>query len=142
MTNFIIIFAQKPIQENYASNCVNYGCGGINIDGCRVACDDKAKFLAGVVSKSGAIFGGGEGMYHNRPRGDDARTGGRWPANLIHDGNDEVLALFPVTETHPGVYRKQGGVGNIQFNSSRQLGTIVSTGNKGSAARFFKSFNQ
>jgi site-specific DNA-methyltransferase (adenine-specific) len=60
---------------------------------------------------------------------------GRWPANLLHDGSDEVVGLFPVT--------KNGGR-NEGKNPEGQGVMGWSTGNPtnyagdtGSAARFF-----
>lgn len=31
-----IIFAQKPIENSYAENCLKWGCGAINVDACRI----------------------------------------------------------------------------------------------------------
>jgi len=33
-------------------------------------------------------------------------TKGRWPANLIHDGSQMVMDLFPVTTSGTGAIRK------------------------------------
>lgn len=66
--------------------------------------------------------------------GDD----GRWPANLIHDGSDEVVALFPVTTS--GAVRagtvdhgKEAGV--LGGYDGRAMPEIEAS--TGSAARFF-----
>jgi site-specific DNA-methyltransferase (adenine-specific) len=66
---------------------------------------------------------------------------GRWPANLIHDGSDEVTRLFPVTTS--GAARngdrgkRPGGFGNIGADKGdpRPCGEMY--GDTGSAARFF-----
>ena len=65
--------------------------------------------------------------------GDDT---GRWPANLIHDGSDEVTKLFP--ESNGGAYPKKtnkrhfysGPIGGLEKESRVEMGS-------GSAARFF-----
>lgn len=66
---------------------------------------------------------------------------GRWPANLIHDGSDEVLAAFPVTSSHDtadsGGRREKSDRAAAGFNHSK-LGTLpAGRGDSGSAARFF-----
>ena len=65
---------------------------------------------------------------------------GRWPANLLHDGSDEVLAAFPVTGPS-NVRRPTGGAiyGGNSLNSTVTSDTTVRgvSDNGGSAARFF-----
>ena len=69
---------------------------------------------------------------------DECRVGtesiGRFPANIIHDGSEEVLEIFPETKSGTGAIRKNAkglfGLGgdnkpNIEYDD------------KGSAARFF-----
>jgi hypothetical protein len=63
---------------------------------------------------------------------------GRWPANLIHDGSDEVVGLFPVT----GPARSGGASGSnanpmswTEANPTRER--MGHNDNGGSAARFF-----
>ena len=63
---------------------------------------------------------------------------GRWPANLIHDGSDEVLACFPETGASPPVGSMGGG-----SNKHSVYGDFAGErhqnghGDSGSAARFF-----
>jgi site-specific DNA-methyltransferase (adenine-specific) len=63
---------------------------------------------------------------------------GRWPANLIHDGSEEVVGLFPVTTSgsrKQGTYRGTSGsdsIGNYGLFDSAEI-----NGDTGSAARFF-----
>ena len=75
---------------------------------------------------------------------DGSRVGaenGRFPANLIHDGSQEVLDLFPETKSGARKARTgpRGGKGFGMFDdekSSQALGTWPAD-NGGSAARFF-----
>jgi site-specific DNA-methyltransferase (adenine-specific) len=64
---------------------------------------------------------------------------GRWPANLIHDGSEEVTGLFPQTKSgtiSPHHQRStDGGKGNTHGKMAGVLG--ASFGDSGSAARFF-----
>src|ERR1700681_570869 len=86
-----ICLARKPLAGTVAANLLAYGVGGLNIDGCRVACSDKTPFPVEATSPDGAIATG----LHHKPRGDDTAPTGRWPANIIHDGSDTVVNQFP-----------------------------------------------
>lgn len=86
-----IVMARKPLSENtVADNVLRWGTGALNIEASRVACDDKTPFPVGAVSKEsvGKNYGG-------KPRPDDHHKDGRWPANVVHDGSEEVLESFP-----------------------------------------------
>ena len=62
---------------------------------------------------------------------------GRFPANFIHDGSDEVLELFP--RAKGGAYpAKRGQAVNTAFASGQETeGGFRAMGDDGSAARFF-----
>lgn len=144
-----ITVARKPLDEKtVAANVLEHGTGAINVDGCRVA-------ATGESLHGGGSTVGKRAENHNegwqRPWMDDeaareamrersaasqakAEQLGRWPANLIHDGSDEVVGLFPVTTSGGGAIRKNAkglfglggdGVANVEY------------GDTGSAARFF-----
>lgn len=85
-----VVLARKPLGEKtLAANVLKHGTGAINVDGCRVGFEGENTSRA-LVAPTG-IF------QHSRQVGsvnDDWRKG-RFPANLIHDGSDEVLAGFP-----------------------------------------------
>jgi site-specific DNA-methyltransferase (adenine-specific) len=81
---------RKPLSEKtVAANVLKWGTGGINIDGCRVG-TEKIKINGGGVFPEG---GGCTWAEVNQERT------GRFPANLIHDGSQEVLDLFPETKS-------------------------------------------
>jgi site-specific DNA-methyltransferase (adenine-specific) len=63
-------------------------------------------------------------------------TEGRWPANLIHDGSDEVVGLFPTTTSGKPSGKRNATTG---FSSGITSGSadLTGYGDKGSAARFF-----
>lgn len=80
-----ITVARKPLIGTVAANVLEHGTGAINVDGCRVGAD------------------GGTTRSEQAPYADSGwRTGhkveplnaGRWPANLIHDGSEEVTELL------------------------------------------------
>jgi DNA modification methylase len=79
-----IVVARKPLSEkSVAENVLKWGTGGINIDECRVETDE--------VRKGGATTNGNLGWKPSK----EIYTNGRFPANFIHDGSDEVVELFP-----------------------------------------------
>jgi DNA modification methylase len=72
-----IVLARKPLDGTVAANHLRHGCGGLNVDGCRVGTDGGCK---------GAGVGAGGRCYGDGLNGTFAKpvTGlGRWPANLI-----------------------------------------------------------
>jgi site-specific DNA-methyltransferase (adenine-specific) len=87
---------RKPLSEKtVAANVLKWGTGGINIDDCRVGTDAEWSYPNGA---GGNGFHGGVGRSADGSRTDACKaTKGRFPANLIHDGSQEVLDLFPET---------------------------------------------
>ena len=89
-----ITMARKPFKGTVADNVQMYGTGAINIDGCRIACDDgfeKAwdKPISTNISAKGGKFIS-EGVQHQVDLS-DYKPSGRWPANVLHDGCEDVL---------------------------------------------------
>jgi DNA methylase len=66
-------------------------------------------------------------------------TGDRWPANLIHDGSDEVVACFPTAPGQQCRARTDGASqGNNTFGALKHVTYEPEPrGDTGSAARFF-----
>lgn len=105
-----MVLARKPLGEKtVAENVLRWGTGALNIDGTRIPSDDVIPMMSGK-----AVLGGTSNGY-DRPWKNDplkvaererraaeaidkANAMGRWPANFIHDGSDEVLELFPETK--------------------------------------------
>jgi len=127
-----ITIARKPLIGTVAENVLAHGTGGLNIDGCRV----PGEPWKAVAPNSGGRSGGVMGKKSDHPGG-EPNLSGRWPANLIHDGSDEVLAGFP--ETKSGARKSgQGGNGDsgiVAFRNKPNTNDFPS--DSGSAARFF-----
>ena len=123
-----ITVARKPLIGTVAANVLAHGCGGLNIDGCRVEAPDGSSTARkpSMVKDTAAGFGKGIAMGGN---GSDL---GRWPANLIHDGSEEVTGLFP----HGGAH---GGKGRFVQHAwaGREATEQSIERSEGSAARFF-----
>ena len=76
--------ARKPLAEKtVAENCLKYGTGGINIDGCRVGTGDDR--VGGGLAKEN--FGINGMPQTERP------SGARFPANLILSWNSDEYML-------------------------------------------------
>ena len=132
-----MVLARKPLIGTVASNVLTHGTGGLNIDGSRVGSDERTFDSKGIRSGSGNFIGDDW-----KPENNPTTVEGRWPANFIHDGSDEVVALFPNSNGAGGstpnvkVTGYGDGIGN---------GTTIYTPNdrkefnsgSGSAARFF-----
>ena len=90
-----ITVARKPLIGTVAANVLEHGTGGINVDACRVGTFQNTT-PSGVDRRNAKLaeLGYRPGEYQMGEREPDG-TPGRWPANLIHDGSDEVLGLFP-----------------------------------------------
>ena len=97
-----ITVARKPLIGTVAANVLEHGTGGLNIDGCRVG-DFQNLTPSGVDRRNAALAEAGyrPGTYQMGDKPPDTPPG-RWPANLIHDGSDEVLAAFPDAKGQQG----------------------------------------
>ncbi len=128
-----ITVARKPLVGTVAENVLKHGTGAVNIDGCRVATDE----LKGKIynNKGDALSWGGtyeKGIAYGNEQG-------RWPANLIHDGSDDVVGLFPQSkstggQSSLGAFRNADVYGK---GKDERWGEDPGYGDSGSAARFF-----
>lgn len=121
------VLARKPIEGTVANNVLKHGTGGLNIDGTRV----EGKPWASVAPNKGGRSGGVMGKQTTHPGG-EPNTLGRFPANLIHDGSDEVEAVFPQTKNGGGNSTSKRETWLRQETEPTQY-----AGDKGSASRFF-----
>lgn len=93
-----ITMARKPFKTSVAENVLKNGVGGINIDGCRVATDDNLQAVVkGIRSESWRIMESRNDIENEKKLYGTPKGMGRFPANFIHDGSDEVKDLFPDT---------------------------------------------
>jgi DNA modification methylase len=136
-----IVLARKPLAAGtVASNVMEYGTGALNIDGCRIPASASDIAAAAVPSRNNLRFCQQDGVG----RGDSIHdmSAGRWPANVIHDGSDEVEAAFAVfrESKSPGTYKRsvlQGyGTGKI-YSKGGLRDQQNGHGDTGTASRFF-----
>jgi site-specific DNA-methyltransferase (adenine-specific) len=128
-----ICLARKPLVGTVAANMAAYGTGCLNIDGCRVSLPDGDALHDGVKHDGHALDANGAWGFKAVDR---APGLGRWPANIIHDGSDEVLAGFPETQDGVAVRSRSGG-NNIFSDKAKPQLDDMGYGGGGSAARFF-----
>jgi site-specific DNA-methyltransferase (adenine-specific) len=88
-----ITVARKPLIGTVAANVLAWGTGALNVDGCRVGTEKRVPASCRQGRDSGSMSGHmGADSLDNSGMNPNI---GRWPANLIHDGSDEVVGLFP-----------------------------------------------
>jgi len=128
-----IVLARKPLIGTVAANVLEFGTGGLNIDGSRVG----SVILPEAFSSPTALMGGLQNV-DDRARSKTPERTGRFPANLIHDGSDEVLAGFPDTGKSTG-----GRIGKKVMGDVTNVPAGIfeagdpGYGDSGNAARFF-----
>ena len=82
-----IVLARKPLKGTIAANVLEYGVGGINIDGCRITSAEPVVIHS--PAKKTLLNSG------HKDLGAWVDDRGRYPGNLVHDGAEEVLGLLP-----------------------------------------------
>ena len=131
------ILLRKPFKGTVANNVLEWGTGGINIDGCRVGIEDNLNGGGNIDKSNYETVTLPSIPVRNRS---GSENGGRFPANIIHDGSDEVLAVFP--ETKSGSLKK-GSTVSTEHQADHKWGMkgvkrkVGFDSNSGSAARFF-----
>jgi DNA modification methylase len=131
-----IVLARKPLSEaTVAANVLKWRTGALNIGASRVGTEGGTKGCD--AGPSNGILGDGLNGSFGKP----VPGLGRWPANVVHDGSDEVVGAFPST-----------GGGGTPRSASPNKGSAWAIGQErssipggatycdaGSAARFFYS---
>jgi len=137
-----ITVARKPLIGTVAENVLTHGTGAINVDGCRVETDPNIDDprLGGNGAWTTSKQQSGDTV--SLPRGTVKSSPlGRWPANLIHDGSQMVLDLFPESNS-----ARANGNPNNPKRGTNHTATSYGQGDgkvthdyrdTGSAARFF-----
>jgi DNA modification methylase len=135
-----IVLARKPLSEKtIVANVLKHGTGAINVDGCRVGNEERLN--KGVPSYHGAT--GTFSAQGEMPTRSDKIAVGRFPANLIHDGSDEVEEEFKKQSEAMGMHSSgRSGkhlAGGNTFGGSKMPEDLKGTwfNDKGTASRFF-----
>jgi DNA modification methylase len=123
-----ICVARKPFNQTVADNVNEFGTGAINIDACRIG---------ETGARNNGRKAGTNGIYGEIGATSPIDYGkGRWPANVIHDGSEEVISNFPITTSGQPSGTKAGNNNNVfgQYNGGIP---VTGFGDSGSASRFF-----
>ena len=147
-----IIVARKPFKGSLVDNVIKYGVGGINIDECKVEYGNETDNRIGTDAKAG---GSKESLFGSFSNVKDKniqmyKLNGRFPANVIHDGSEEVERGFPITNSGNKIVRnyqvnrvgltEDNPVFNTKtcgFKTNIKNNSISNYGDSGSASRFF-----
>ena len=124
-----ITMARKPLAGTVEANWREHGTGALNIDGCRVAAGSDYAELQ-------VTQGGNRSMEFGMGRREFQPAAGRWPANLLHDGSPEVVALFPGSKGSGPARQLNRGQRDDGWGMADLPGELRDAG-AGSAARFF-----
>lgn len=167
-----IILARRSLSEkSVAANVLRHGTGAVNVDGCRVYAggegpaareseesqdrryDDKGS--TNIAAKPGKRYKvkrlkpgatlnktGGNWRPEDGPDYHGELKEGRWPANVCHDGSEEVEAAFAAFGERPTCDKSQIGLGRDGNHTKGIYGAKASKittayGDIGTASRFF-----
>lgn len=88
-----IIVARKPFKGSVVDNIIKYRVGGINIDGCKIGNEKRTQFSG---KSNGRIY-----SEYSQKNAHFETVEGRFPANVITDGSEEVAKGMPNTTSTP-----------------------------------------
>ncbi|MEG5932453.1 site-specific DNA-methyltransferase [Enterobacter hormaechei] len=137
-----IVMARKPFKGTLALNVLNNRTGALNINACRVPFAGDADEQETKGKNAHATLGTTSArtvntMNANTAERKDYDAPGRWPANVIHDGSECVVSLFPTSSTtgkRKQSDRVQQDAGATPFTRGKGAPEYTDAG---SAARFF-----
>ncbi|QDV69007.1 Modification methylase HindIII [Rosistilla carotiformis] len=137
-----IILVQRPRERTFANNALRHGCGGLDIDSCRIG-------TTGETTRSH------QAPYPRLPDGTEDRTNwgrsghrveqidkGRWPSNLLLDevAAESLDKQSGITRSRKGRKRIAGrtiGNGRTMGHFINQVEGIYGYDDEGGASRFF-----
>ena len=147
-----VVMARKPLEGTVAENVLKHGTGGINIDGCRIGTEERTYDIKGGENLN-KLSREGKGDSEDARGCGDYGTGakqksigkttvqGRFPANVMHDGSEEVLEGFPETKSgklpsHQVSRTIKNTYGKTGWKQTDDTDRVWGN-DEGSAARFF-----
>jgi len=141
-----VIVARKPLAGTVAQNVLAHGTGAINIDGCRIAAQGRparevAPLRDDVTYQPNSLAGRVDGSLQSS-KAVGTTDVGRWPANVVHDGSDEVEAAFAAFGEAPGQIAKASSSDtrknqNVYGEMARGSGHAEPRQDRGTASRFY-----
>ena len=135
-----ICLARKPMQGTVAGNMAAHGTGAINIDGCRIGDEVRHAAFTSLAPCHGNKLGdAGTAKARRGTQGESKEYVGRWPANIAHDGSEEVLAAFTDAPGQQGdlAGHSKDRTSKNAYGDMKAARDAIARGDSGSAARFF-----
>jgi site-specific DNA-methyltransferase (adenine-specific) len=140
-----IVMARKPLVGTVANNVLEWGTGGINIDGCRVPSADNDKYDIRTYDTYHKTFSSyAEANEEQTFSVNEKNELGRFPANIILDEEagrilDEQSGISKSGVFDSEKYKSISGYkSSIIFNNPKNdLENIRGYSDKGGASRFF-----
>ena len=132
-----IVLARKSFAGTVAANMLTHGTGAMNIGACRVVISDEDFQKTSRTGQYGETTPGDVGFTKTAMRTPVNREG-RWPANVIHDGSDEVLEAFPAQSSVTGKRGERSRAADVE--GTNWLATnhkSIEYTDTGSPSRFF-----
>lgn len=137
-----ILLCRKPlIERTIADNVLRHGTGALNIDGCRVPTGmEDGQIQSCVLPPDRRESAEGRDLdTAHATHCQSAQPAGRWPANVIHDGSPDVMAVFPESAGQlANVSRRRADKFRNTYGAFKGCDErSEKRGDSGSAARFF-----
>lgn len=138
-----IYVGQKPFEgKTGPANFLKHGVGAINIAACRVEATGESRPRIGEPSAARDYGEGGVTDFTSQPGPRGGSPEGRHPANLLHDGSPEVVALFPTSSGQQGKLtgKEPSAATSAVYGEWQARALSAPRNDAGSAARFFNAF--
>ncbi len=135
-----VVLARKPLEGTIAQNVEEHGTGALNIDGCRVGTEARVLPAKDGAEAFAAKYGRDSSGSHKWNGCEAKETTGRWPANVCHDGSEEVEAAFAQFGESQSSGRERFAARSIGGDGTYNGGGAITTtghSDSGTASRFF-----
>jgi len=131
-----VVVAQNPREGTYQNNAKEYGCGGLNIDACRIASSGEHKRPYQPSNQARNVYAKQDGF-------EPTNADGRWPANVILDPIAADRLEAQTGELSSGVLEDRHDVESRMtqycYGDYERSNTSDTYGDSGGASRFFYS---
>jgi site-specific DNA-methyltransferase (adenine-specific) len=144
----VVTVTRKPIPGSTTANVVEWGCGVVNIDACRVGAESRTYKGSGVSQMR--YTDGRAGLTDGRGREMEFKVEGRWPANIMlqhsPDCRETCMGDCPVVQLD-GIESSVTGVRSDRSAEAKVKGTTWLAddhqsreypNDSGGVARYFK----
>lgn len=127
----------NPLDGTFAENAIRQGVAGLNIDGCRIGTEDAVNMPGPQGGRGGPAWRGMEERDDRMPPTYEQSPSGRWPANVILDGESARLLDEASGELGAGGFPKEIRAQNpIRYRSDESRPERIRM-DGGGASRFF-----